>query len=139
MLGPGDSAGCRDCSFWADSSNDIIGHLNHRDVTMVAMSRAPLAKLQAYKKRMGWSFKWVSASETPFNFDYQASFTPQEMSEKRALYNFRMTDPGHGEREGISVFCKDAAGGLFHTYSTYARGIDLLNTTYNYLDLAPKG
>ncbi|HVT38832.1 MAG TPA: thioredoxin family protein [Gemmatimonadaceae bacterium] len=139
MFGPDDKAGCAHCSFWADNFNDIIVHLNHRDATMVAVSRAPLAKLQAYEKRMGWNFKWVSSNGTPFNFDYRVSFTPQEIAAKRALYNFKMQDVGPSEREGVSVFYKDAAGRVFHTYSTYARGIDLLNTAYNYIDLTPAG
>jgi predicted dithiol-disulfide oxidoreductase (DUF899 family) len=139
MFGPDDKAGCPHCSFWADNFNEVIVHLNHRDVTMVAVSRAPLARLQAYEQRMGWTFKWVSSGDTPFNFDYQASFTPPEMVNKRALYNFRVQNPGHGEREGVSVFSKDESGRVFHTYSAYARGIDLLNTAYNYLDLTSKG
>jgi predicted dithiol-disulfide oxidoreductase (DUF899 family) len=139
MFGPDDKAGCAHCSFWADNFNDIIVHLNHRDTTMVAVSRAPLAKLQAYEKRMGWNFKWVSSGGTQFNFDYQASFTPQEIKAGRALFNYRTQNPGMADREGVSVFYKDAAGKVFHTYSTHARGIDLLNTAYNYIDLTPKG
>ena len=139
MFGPGDKAGCPHCSFWADNFNDIIIHLNHRDVTMIAVSRAPCARLTEYQARMGWTFKWLSSGESSFNFDYQASFTATESEAKQALYNFRLQDPGHVDREGVSVFCKGEGGRLFHTYSTYARGIDLLNTTYNYLDLVPKG
>ena len=139
MFGPDWEAGCPSCSFWADNFNDVIVHLNHRDVTMVAVSRAPYSKLAAYKRRMGWTFKWVSSAETDFNFDFQASFTPDEKARKRALYNFTMQDPHSTEREGVSVFYKDPTGRVFHTYSTYARGIDLLNTAYNYLDLVPKG
>jgi predicted dithiol-disulfide oxidoreductase (DUF899 family) len=106
---------------------------------MIAVSRAPYARLTAYRQRMGWSFKWVSSSGTDFNFDYQASFSPEEIARKQALYNFAMQNPGVSEREGVSVFHKDASGRLFHTYSTYARGIDILNTAYHYLDLVPKG
>jgi predicted dithiol-disulfide oxidoreductase (DUF899 family) len=139
MFGPEWDAGCPHCSFWADSFNEIIVHLNQRDVTMLAVSRAPYSKLATYKKRMGWNFKWVSSNRTDFNFDYQASFTPEEIAGKSALYNFAEQDPGSSEREGISVFYKDESGRLFHTYSTYARGIDIANTAYNYLDLVPKG
>ena len=114
-------------------------HLNQRDVTMVAVSRAPYAKLAAYHKRMGWRFKWLSSFDTDFNFDFGVSFTPDEMKKKKALYNFVLQDPGPAEREGASVFLKDAKGKIFHTYSTYARGIDMLNVDYQYLDLVPKG
>lgn len=139
MFGPGADAGCPHCSFWADNFNGAIVHMNQRDVTMVAVSRAPYSALAAYKKRMGWDFKWVSSAETEFNFDFQASFTPEEMTQKKALYNFVIQDPGISEREGVSVFCRDRSGNVFHTYSTYARGIDMMNTTYQYLDLVPKG
>jgi predicted dithiol-disulfide oxidoreductase (DUF899 family) len=114
-------------------------HLNQRDVSMVAVSRAPFEKLAAYQKRMGWSFKWMSSHGTDFNFDYFASFTPDEVAKKKAFHNYRMADPRVSEREGVSVFYRDTAGRVFHTYSTYARGIDLMSTDYNYLDLVPKG
>lgn len=139
MFDSGWDAGCPHCSFWADDFNGIIPHLNHHDVTMIAVSHAPYSKLAAYKKRMGWNFKWVSSSDTDFNFDYHVSFTPEEVSKKKALYNFTPQDPGVSEREGVSVFYKDPTGKVFHTYSTYARGIDLVNSAYNYLDLTPKG
>ncbi len=139
MFAPDWTAGCPHCSFWADNFDDIIVHLNHRDVTMIAASRAPYAKLAAYAQRMGWTFKWVSSGGTDFNFDYQASFTPEELAAKKALFNYTIQDPGVSEREGVSVFYKDPAGSVFHTYSAYARGIDMLNTAYHYLDLAPKG
>jgi predicted dithiol-disulfide oxidoreductase (DUF899 family) len=139
MFGPDWSAGCPHCSFWADNFDGIITHLNQRDVTMVAISRAPYEKLLAYQKRLGWTFKWLSAGETPFNFDYQASFTTDELAGKHALYNYVQQDPGRSEREGVSVFLKDPSGQILHTYSTYARGIDILNTAYHYLDLVPKG
>ncbi len=106
---------------------------------MVAISRAPLAKLAAYEKRMGWTFPWYSSAGNSFNIDYGVSFTAEEVEAKRAFYNFDWRDPGVDEREGASVFFKDSAGKIFHTYSTYARGIDLLNTAYNYIDLTPKG
>jgi predicted dithiol-disulfide oxidoreductase (DUF899 family) len=139
MFGPDWEAGCPHCSFWADNFDRIIVHLKQRDVTMLAVSRAPYAKLAAYQKRMGWTFKWLSSGETKFNFDYFASFTPEEVAAKSGFYNFASQDPRRTDREGVSVFYKDAAGSVFHTYSTYARGIDMLNTAYHYLDLAPKG
>jgi len=139
MFGPTWEAGCPHCSFWADNFDGIIVHLNHRDVTMIAVSRAPYSKLAAYQKRMGWTFKWVSAFETDFNFDYRVSFTPEEAAQKKPLYNFGTQAPHGTEQEGVSAFYKDPQGNVFHTYSTQSRGIDLVNTAYNYLDLAPKG
>jgi predicted dithiol-disulfide oxidoreductase (DUF899 family) len=139
MFGPAWDAGCKHCSFWADNFDKIIVHLNHRDVTMVAASRAPYGKLAAYKKRMSWNFKWVSSGDTDFNFDYHASFTPEEEAKKKAFFNYKIQDPGSSDREGASVFYKDPKGNVFHTYSTYARGIDMVNVAYHYLDLVPKG
>ena len=139
MFGPDWPAGCPHCSHWADSFNGVIVHLNHRDISMVAISRAPYAKLAAYQKRMGWSFKWLSSAGTDFNFDYQASFTPEQVAKKEAFYNFAMQDPGSSEREGISVFIKEASGKVFHAYSAHARGIDMMSVDYQYLDLMPKG
>jgi len=139
MFGPDWDAGCKHCSFWADNFDRIIVHLNHRDVTMVAASRAPYSKLAAYQKRMGWNFKWVSSGGTEFNFDYHVSFTPEEEANKKALFNYKIQDPDSSDREGASIFYKDATGNIFHTYSTYARGIDMVNTAYHYLDLVPKG
>jgi predicted dithiol-disulfide oxidoreductase (DUF899 family) len=139
MFAPDWDAGCPHCSFWADNFDRVIAHLNQRDVTMIAVSRAPFAKLASYEKRMGWSFKWVSSGGTRFNFDYHVSFTPEELAAKSAQYNFTTQDPGIIEREGMSVFYKDPGGAVYHTYSTYARGIDVLNTAYHYLDLVPKG
>jgi predicted dithiol-disulfide oxidoreductase (DUF899 family) len=139
MFAPDWDEGCPHCSHWADNFNGGIVHLNHRDVSMVAVSRAPYAKLAAYHKRMGWSFKWVSSHGSDFNFDYRVSFTAPELEAQRALYNYAWQDPGVTDREGVSVFFKDEHGHVFHTYSAYARGIDLLNTDYNLLDLTPKG
>lgn len=139
MFGPDWDAGCPHCSFWADNFNDIIVHLNHRDVTMIAVSRAPFAKLAGYEKRMGWNFKWVSALGNDFNFDYHVSFTPEQLAKGKVLYNFAMQKLSMSEREGVSVFYKDDKGRVFHTYSAQARGIDMLNTAYQYLDLMPKG
>jgi predicted dithiol-disulfide oxidoreductase (DUF899 family) len=139
MFAPDWDAGCPHCSHWADNFDRVIVHLNQRDVTMIAVSRAPHNKLVIYERRMGWSFKWVSSFESDFNFDYQASFTPTQLTEKRAFYNFVEQDPGVSEREGVSIFYKDRKGEIFHTYSTYARGIDIMNVDYQYLDLVPKG
>jgi predicted dithiol-disulfide oxidoreductase (DUF899 family) len=139
MFDPSWDAGCPSCSFWADNFNGIIMHLNQRDVTMVAVSKAPYNKLAQYEKRMGWNFKWVSSYDTDFNFDYNVSFRPEEVAKKEGMYNFTIQDPLTTQREGVSVFYKDPAGHIFHTYSAYARGIDMLNVAYHYLDLVPKG
>jgi predicted dithiol-disulfide oxidoreductase (DUF899 family) len=139
MFAPDWNEGCKHCSFWADNFNGLGIHLNHRDVSFIAISRAPLAKLDAFKKRMGWSFKWVSSGRNDFNYDYQASFTPQEVESGAAFFNYSKSDVGVTDREGVSVFYKDEGSAVFHTYSSYARGIDILNTAYHYLDLVPKG
>jgi predicted dithiol-disulfide oxidoreductase (DUF899 family) len=139
MYDPNWDAGCPSCSFWADNFNGIVVHLNQRDVTMIAVSRAPYSKIEEYKKRMGWNFKWVSSYDNDFNFDYHVSFTPKELSEKKAFYNYNLQDTHSPEREGVSVFYKETADHVFHTYSAYARGIDVLNVAYHYLDLVPKG
>lgn len=139
MFPPEWDEGCLHCSFWADSFNGSPVHLKHQDVTFVAISRAPLAKIESFKQRMGWSFKWVSSFQSDFNFDYQASFTPEEMQHGTAFYNYVPSDPGVTDREGISVFYQDNSGSVFHTYSCYARGIDMVNATYQLLDLTPKG
>ena len=139
MFDPSWEAACLHCSFWADNFNGIIVHLNQRDVTMIAVSRAPYSKLAAYEKRMGWDFKWVSSYDTDFNFDYHVSFTPEELDRKETFYNYNLQDTHSSEREGVSVFHKDPADCVYHTYSAYARGIDMLNVAYHYLDLVPKG
>jgi predicted dithiol-disulfide oxidoreductase (DUF899 family) len=139
MFHPDWDAGCPHCSFWADNFNPITVHLNQRDVTMVAISRAPYSKLAAYERRMGWKFKWLSSFGTDFNFDYCVSFPAEELKEGRVFYNYKEQSNRSPEREGVSVFYKDDSGKVYHTYSAYARGIDLVNTAYNYLDLVPKG
>ena len=139
MFGPDWPAGCPHCSRWADNFNGIVVHLNQRDVTMVAVSRAPYPKLAAYRQRMGWSFKWLSSFGSDFNFDFNVSFTPEEMAKKKAFYNYRMQNPDAPEREGVSVFARDARGDVYRTYSTFARGIEALNLDYRYLDVVPKG
>jgi predicted dithiol-disulfide oxidoreductase (DUF899 family) len=138
MFGPDDEAGCPHCSFWADSYDGTPIHLAHRDTTFVLASRAPLPALQAYKKRMGWDLAWVSSFGSDFNFDMGVSFTPEEQRD-HATYNYALMEHPMADREGLSVFCKDAGGAVYHTYSTYARGIDALNTAYQLLDLTPKG
>jgi predicted dithiol-disulfide oxidoreductase (DUF899 family) len=134
-----EDAACQSCSFWADNFNGIIVHLNHRDVTLVAVSRAPYVKIATYRQRMGWTFPWVSSGNSEFNFDYRVSFTAQELAERKSDYNYTIQEPHLSEYPGVSVFSKDAAGRIFHTYSTYARGLDMLNAAYHYLDLVPKG
>ena len=137
MYGPDDEQGCPHCSFWADSFDRNVVHLEARDVTFVAVSRGPLARLLEYRKRLGWSFEWVSSAGSDFHFDFGVSFRPDEQD--AATYNYGTLTPGFPEREGVSVFVRDEDGTVFHTYSSYARGIDLLNAAYNYLDLAPRG
>ena len=139
MFDPSWDAGCPHCSFWADNFDDIIVHLNQRDVTMIVASRAPYSKLAEYEQRMGWDFKWVSSYDSDFDFDFDVSFTPEELDKKEAFYNYNLQDTNSPEREGVSVFYKDPASQVFHTYSAYARGIDMLNVAYHYLDLVPKG
>ena len=139
MFDPSWDAGCPHCSHWADSFNGAIVHLNNRDVSMVAISRAPYPKLASYHRRMGWSFKWLSSFENDFNTDFGVTFTPEEVAAKQAFYNFTMQAPHNSQREGISVFYRDSGQRIFHTYSTYARGIDAMSVDYQYLDLVPKG
>jgi len=116
-----------------------VPHLNQRDVAFVAVSRAPSPKLQAFAARLGWSFKWLSSSGSDFNYDYKVSFTPEALAGGSAIYNYAVNKMNMPELPGISVFLKDADGKVFHTYSCYARGLDMLNTAYQYLDLVPKG
>jgi predicted dithiol-disulfide oxidoreductase (DUF899 family) len=137
MFGPDWKEGCPSCSFWADNYDGAVVHLSHRDVSLVVVSRAPLEKLESYRKRMGWSFKWVSSYGNDFNRDYHVSFTPEE--QKMAVYNYKAGGFGSSEAPGVSVFSKDADGQIFHTYSCYARGLDMLNGAYHLLDLVPKG
>jgi predicted dithiol-disulfide oxidoreductase (DUF899 family) len=139
MFAPDWEDGCKSCSFWADNFNGIVPHLNHRDVRLVAISRAPFAKLQAFATRLGWSFKWLSSAGNDFNYDYNVSFTPEALAGGSAIYNYAANKMNMTELPGISVFFKDAEGKVFHTYSCYARGLDMLNTAYHYLDLVPKG
>jgi len=139
MFDPSWEEACSRCSFWADNFNGVLVHLNQRDVTLVAISRAPFAKLAAFQKRMGWSFDWVSSFGNDFNRDYHVSFTPDELEHGEIIYNYAPVKTSMTERPGISVFYKDQAGRIFHTYSCYSRGLDMLNVAYHYLDLTPKG
>ena len=139
MFGPDDQEGCPHCSFWADHYDGAGLHLPHRDVSFVAVSRAPFDKIERFKRRMGWRFKWVSSANTDFNYDLGVSFSPEQLERGALLYNVGTANPGMPDREGASVFYKDRRGAVFHTYSCYARGIDTLNGTYNMLDLVPKG
>ena len=139
MFGPEWEQGCPSCSFWADNFNGIPVHLKHRDIQMVAISRAPLAKLEAYKKRLGWQFKWVSSVGNDFNQDFRVSFTPEEMKAGGFEYNFSNAGFPSEEAPGISVFYRDEHGDVFRTSSCYSRGLDMLNGAYHYIDLVPKG
>ncbi|MCA9986940.1 MAG: DUF899 domain-containing protein [Anaerolineales bacterium] len=139
MYGADWEEGCPSCSFWADNFNGIDVHLAHRDISLVVVSRAPQAQLDAYKKRMGWSFKWVSSYGTSFNEDYHVSPTADEIAQGRRFYNYGEGELRGDESPGISVFYKDESGAIFHTYSCYSRGLDMLNGAYHFMDLAPQG
>ena len=139
MFAPEADVPCKSCSFWADNFNGIVAHLNQRDVTFVAVSRAPLAKLRAFAKRLGWTFKWLSSGGSDFNYDFNVSFRPDDLAGGTAVYNYGPTGMRMADLPGISVFFKDDSGAVFHTYSCYARGLDMMNTAYHYLDLVPKG
>jgi predicted dithiol-disulfide oxidoreductase (DUF899 family) len=139
MFAPEWETGCKSCSFWADNFNGITAHLQERDVAFAAISRAPLPKLQAFARRLGWSFKWVSSSGNDFNYDFNVSFKPETLARGQGVYNYETLKYESSDMPGVSVFAKDASGAVFHTYSAFSRGIDLLNTAYNYLDLVPKG
>jgi len=138
MLGPGWEAGCVGCSFGADHMGNLV-HLEYHDVTVVVVSRAPLAEIEAYRKRMRWGFTWVSSYGSDFNYDYHVSFSPEELAKGKIYYNYRMTESQMDELPGLSVFYRDETGDIFHTYSSYARGAEELITTYMILDLTPKG
>ena len=139
MLGPDWEEGCKSCSFWADNFQGAIVHMKHRDVTMAAVSKAPLKTLEAFKKRMGWTFTWVSSFDSDFNRDFHVSFTDEERKQGQAFYNYEARSFPVSEAPGLSAFYKDPSGAIFHTYSCYARGLDMVNGTYHLLDLAPKG
>jgi predicted dithiol-disulfide oxidoreductase (DUF899 family) len=140
MFGEDWTEGCKSCSFLADHYDPSIIHLKHRDVTMVTISRAPLAKLDAFKKRMGWNFKWVSSLGSDFNLDYGVAYPKEEEEKPEQYYNYEMTSEfPSSERPGMSVFYRDENGEIFHTYSTYARGLDTFLGAYHLLDIVPKG
>lgn len=139
MLGSGWEEGCKSCSFMMDHFNPTVPHLNARDVSFAAISHAPLAEILPFKNRMGWSVNWVSAHGTDFNQDYHVSFTGEELARGKVYYNFGLQEFPVEEAPGISVFARDAAGAVYHTYSTYGRGVEAVMTTYDLLDLVPKG
>lgn len=139
MLGPGWEEGCKSCSYLADHFDGTLVHLAHRDVTFLAISRAPLPEIQTFQKRMGWRFKWVSSFGNDFNFDFHVSFRKEELARGSVYYNYALQTFGSEEAPGLSVFYKSGDGEVFYTYSTYARGLEPLVGTYQYLDLVPKG
>ena len=139
MFGPEWQEGCPSCSFNMDHADGALVHLAQRDVTLIAVSRAPKAKIEAFKKRMGWRFQWASSYENDFSRDFHVSFDQEEMAKGKVYYNYDMREFPSEEAPGISVFYKDGSGEVFHTYATYARGTEVVVNTYNYLDLAPKG
>lgn len=140
MFEPEWEDGCPSCSFWADNFSNIIVHLNARDINLVAVSSAPLKKLQRYKERMGWTFNWVSPFECDFNSDFGVTFTEDEMNKSsQPFYNFKTAGFPVSEAPGFSVLCKNESGEIFRTYSCYARGLDFLNEAYNLIDITPKG
>ncbi len=139
MLGPGWGEGCPSCSYMADHTDGMLPHLAARDVTMIAVSRAPLAEIEAFKRRMGWQFEWVSSNGSDFNPDFHVSFTEAEVASGKVNYNYTTQPFGSTEAPGISVFEKTADGSVFHTYSVYGRGVEVMMGTYRILDLTPKG
>jgi predicted dithiol-disulfide oxidoreductase (DUF899 family) len=139
MLGPGWKEGCPGCSFVADHFDGANLHLAHHDVTLLAVSRAPLEEIQAFKKRMGWKFPWVSSNTNEFNYDFNVSFTPEQIEQGGGTYNYEPGKGKHDELPGLSVFSKGPDGTVYHTYSTYARGLDILLGTHHLLDMTPKG
>ncbi len=139
MLGPGWREGCPSCSFVADQFDAMRPHLTARDVNLVAVSRAPWDEIAAFKKRMGWKFPWYSSFGTDFNHDFGVSFSKQDLENGKMNYNYTVQKFPHEEAPGASVFAKDGAGEIFHTYSTYGRGLDMMLNAYNFIDLTPKG
>jgi predicted dithiol-disulfide oxidoreductase (DUF899 family) len=139
MLGPGWEEGCKSCSFLADHFEGAALHLAQRDVAFTVVSRASLAEIERFQRRMGWQFPWVSSEGSDFNFDYQVSFKKEDRADGKVYYNYGMTGFGQDEGPGLSVFYKEGDGEVFHTYSTYGRGLDILLGAYNFLDMTPKG
>ncbi|AKJ30864.1 DUF899 domain-containing protein [Caldimonas brevitalea] len=139
MFAPGWDAGCKSCSFMADHLDGAAAHLAQRDVTLLVVSRAPLADIERFRQRMGWQFRWVSSHRNDFNHDFNVSFRPEELAQGEVYYNYAMQAFPEEEAPGISVFYKGAEGEVFHTYSTYGRGVELMMGTYRLLDITPKG
>jgi predicted dithiol-disulfide oxidoreductase (DUF899 family) len=139
MFGPDWTEGCKSCSFWADGYNGFAVHLMQRDASFVVVSLAPLSRIEPFRKRMGWSFKWVSSAGSDFNHDYHVSFSPDELTKGEVYYNYSPRKTSMSELAGTSVFYQDDGGTVFHTYSCYERGLDMVNGAYHYLDLLPKG
>ena len=139
MLAPDWEEGCKSCSFMADHHDGMRAHLAQRDVTLLVVSRAPLARIEAFRRRMGWQFRWVSSHGSDFNHDYGVSFTPEQRARGTVPYNYREQAFPQEEAPGISVFVRDAAGTVFHTYSRYGRGVEAMMGTYALLDLVPRG
>jgi predicted dithiol-disulfide oxidoreductase (DUF899 family) len=139
MFDPEWDVGCKSCSFWADNFDRIVVHVRERDANLIAVSRAPLAKLGAFAKRLGWTFEWVSSAASDFNYDYGVSFSDDQVKAGEVSYNYGAHKAFGREMPGVSVFFRDGDGAIFHTYSCYSRGLDTLNTAYHYLDLLPKG
>ncbi|MDF3058686.1 MAG: thioredoxin [Rariglobus sp.] len=139
MFGPGWEEGCKSCSFMMDHFNAAAVHLPARDVSFATISHAPLAEILPFKERMGWNVNWVSSHGTDFNHDYHVSFTPEEMAKDKVYYNYGLREFPSEEAPGVSIFARDAAGAVYHTYSTYGRGVEFIMGTYHILDLTPKG
>lgn len=139
MFGPGWTDGCTGCSFVSDHFDGMLQHLKAKDVAFVAVSRAPLNEFQAFKKRMGWNFPWLSSAGSDFNYDFGVSFRQEDLDRGPVMYNFKVQPIRNDEQPGLTVFYKDQDGAIYRTYSTYERGLDLLIGTYNFLDLLPKG
>lgn len=139
MYHPDWDQGCKTCSFWADGFDASIPHLDARDVAFAVMSRGPLEKLLSYRQRMGWRFPWFSSADSTFNYDFGVSFTAEQIKSGNTFYNFRDGTSVGPEMPGISTFARDDGGSIFHTYSTYSRGLDPLNSAYQLLDLVAKG
>jgi len=140
MFGPDWQAGCKSCSFWADNFERNVIHLQARDVTLVAISRAPVEKIEAFRKRLGWTFNWVSSGDSDFNYDFRVSFRPEELATGEVAYNYgRLKTTTMTDLTGISVFFRDTDNAVYHTYSCYGRGVEMVNAAYHFLDLVPMG
>jgi predicted dithiol-disulfide oxidoreductase (DUF899 family) len=139
MFTPGAEQGCSHCSYMADHTDGALAHLAQRDTTLVAVSRAPLADIERFRQRMGWHFKWVSSDDGDFNYDFDVSFKPEDLAKGEVYYNYQKQPFPHPDAPGVSVFYKNDAGEVFHTYSTYGRGVEVMMHTYNFLDLTPLG